>query len=171
MKKTVLILILFLTGVTEGQETFIILENGLAPKSINTEIKNLDKEKLFNNTIQWIEARKSDYNLTVENSLPNEMVQFTSFKGNAVTLGKQYFNLRYTVTVKFNDGNYIFTPTKIELKVNSKYDMGWKDFNLNTGAMFYKRGKVIRKYKKYLQDLTSALNELHSKLNGDLKGS
>ena len=90
-------------------------------------------------------------------------------KGNAVNLDKQYYNVSYRVLIDFEDGNYSFEPTEIRLKLNSKYDMGWKEFDLNNGAQFLKKGKPIRKYRSYLENLLKVLNELQIDLQAYLK--
>jgi hypothetical protein len=89
------------------------------------------------------------------------MIQFTSIKWNAVNLGDQYYIAEYSVRLSFQDGNYQFEPTTIRLKLNSKYDMGWEEFDLMDGAAYFKKGKVMKKYKSYLSDMTARLNELN----------
>ena len=53
----------------------------------------------------------------------------------------------------------------IQLKINSKYDMGWKNFDLDNCTEFFKKGKVKRKYKTYLKDISKPLNQLYLLLN------
>ncbi|WP_370390915.1 DUF4468 domain-containing protein [uncultured Winogradskyella sp.] len=166
--------ILFFTtlsfSVMHCQDQFTIDELGLSPKSITTTIEQSSKQELYSKTLAWLKGRNESHNLSVEDKSDSHTINFTFIKGNAVSLDKQYYKAKYHVTLNFIDGSYTFKPTKIELKLNSKYDMGWKEFNLNTGAMFYRRGKVIRKYKRYLRDLTAPLNEFRNQLHAHLKG-
>lgn len=156
--------------VIHSQDQFTIDELGLSPKSVTATIEQSSKQELYSKTLSWLEGNNETHNLSIEDKSDSQAINFTFVKGNAVNLDKQYYKAKYQVTLNFVDGSYVFKPTKIELKLNSKYDMGWKDFNLNTGAMFYRRGKVIRKYKQYLRDLTAPLNEFHNRLHAHLKG-
>jgi hypothetical protein len=160
----------FSISLLTGQEQFVINDLGLSPKSMTTTFEQYSKQELYSKTIAWLEDKNESYNLSIEDKSDSQAINFTFIKSNAVNMDKQYYNARYHVTLNFQDGSYVFKPTKIELKLNSKYDMGWKNFNLNTGAMFYRRGKVIRKYKRYLIDLTAPLNEFHNQLHAHLNG-
>ena len=160
----------FSIGLVNGQEQFRIEEVGLSPKSITTIIKQYSNQELYSKALAWLKGRNESHNLSIIDKSDSQAINFTFIRGNAVSLDKQYYKAKYHVTLNFIDGSYIFKPTKIELKLNSKYDMGWKEFNLNTGAMFYRRGKLIGKYKRYLRDLTAPLNQFHNQLHAHLKG-
>ena len=154
-----------------GQHKFVIKENGINPKFISIKIDSAAKSKLYNKTVSWIEENEKRYKLSVDNKTENKVIHLTSIKGNAVKLDKKYFNVKYTISIGFEKEQYKFEPTKIKLKVNSKFDMGWKDFDLTNGAMYFKKGKVIKKYKSYINDITALLNELNHNLNIYLKNN
>ena len=151
-----LFLFISLPFLSYGQ--FSISEKGLSPKFKELQIENKLDSLLFANTIQWIEKNKEAFNLKLLKSDSNKQIEFSSIKNNGTSLDKQYFHVKYEIELIFEDGNIKFTPKSIQLKLNSKYDMGWKDFDLTDGYSFYKRGKVIRKYRKYLSDITDHLN-------------
>ncbi len=171
MKNLILCISILLTTVVYCQDEFIMEEIGLTPKFSTSKIDSLTKSELYKKTLTWIEENEKKYKLSVDNKIENEVIHLSSIKGNAVNLDNQYFNVKYKISIVFEKDNYKFEPTEINLKVNSKFDMGWKDFNLTNGAMFFKRGKVIRKYKSYLKDIMALLNELNIQLNSYLKNS
>jgi len=147
----------------------MITANGLRPKLITSRVSSLTPSEVYEKTLRWIKDNEEKYDLSVEEKVENEAIHLTSIKSNAVTLKEQYFYAKYSISISFENEQYKFEPTKIQLKLNSKYDMGWKDFDLNDGSMFYKKGKPIRKYKAYINDLVTQLNEIHIRLGEYLK--
>jgi hypothetical protein len=169
MKNLILILCMLLTVFVYSQDNFEISKNGLTPKFLISKIDSLTKIDSYKKTLFWVSKYKQKYKLIVDKKLENEEINLMSIKGNAVNLNKQYFNVKYKIKVSFEKGNYKFEPTAIQLKINSKYDMGWKDFNLTDGTQYFKKEKVLRKYKSYLKDITALLNELNFLLSNYLK--
>jgi hypothetical protein len=170
MKKTTFLLIfLLVTAFIHSQVQFTMKENGLTPKFSTSTTDASTNNELYKKTLTWMKANEKTYNLSLDNKIENEVIDITSIKGNALSLNKQYFNVKYKIRISFEKEQYRFEPLEIQLKVNSKYDMGWKDFDLNNGALYYKKGKVIRKYRSYIQDLTVLLNEINFRLNTFLK--
>lgn len=160
MKNLTFIFVWFLSFQLMGQEVFEFSEQGLSPKFKELQLENKSDSLLVANAIQWIENNKEAFNLKRIKSVSNKQIEFSSVKNNGTSLDKQYFHVKYGIELVFEDGKIKFTPKSIQLKLNSKYDMGWKDFDINDGYSFYKRGKVIRKYRKYLSDITDHLNSL-----------
>lgn len=169
MKQVLQCLVLLLSATMYGQQEFIIGADGLAPKNIASAIDQ--KNELFTKTLAWIEANEEEYKLSIAEQSENVSITFSSIKGNAVTLADRYFHAKYDIQVRFEEDQLLFEPSQIQLKVNSKYDMGWKDFDLKDPSTYFKKGKVIRKYKAYLGDLVKPLNQLQLELTSHLKGS
>jgi hypothetical protein len=169
IKNVILSVGLFCVLLVKGQEQFVIDENGLTPKYIVSQVEDLTRAELYSNTLKWIEANNEFHNIAIASFVESERILLTSIKSNAVNLDKQYYNVKYDITLEFDDNSFTFMPSKIQLKLNSKYDMGWKNFSLTSGAQYFKKGKIIRKYKRYLRDLAAKLNELNMQLNTDLK--
>ncbi|MCA0153764.1 hypothetical protein [Winogradskyella vincentii] len=151
-----------------GQDKFEITEEGLTPKSITI---SSDASDTYTKALQWLEANTENYDITIAETIENETIQFTSTKGNATSLDKQYFNAKYSITMTFTADQYTFRPTAIDLKQNSKYDMGWKPFDLNNANPYFKKGKPIRKYRAYLSGITTPLNTLYIQLTNALKNN
>jgi hypothetical protein len=167
-KKVILYINLLLTVFVYSQDGFVIKENGLTPKFLTSKIDTLTKNEMYYKTLMWIEEHEKKYKLAVINKIENEVIEFYCIRGNAVSLNKQYYNVKYKIVISFEKGLYTFEPAEVQLKINSKYDMGWKDFDLSSSTKLFKRGKVIRKYKSYLKGITDVLNELSINLSSYL---
>lgn len=162
-----LFILLLSTTVASGQEQFAIDEQGLNPKSISSKFNPDSKEQLYEKILTWLE-KTEEHKIDLGKTVINKEIHFDLFKGNAVNLADRYYNAKYAIQINCEDGNYTIQPTEIFLKVNSKYDMGWKEFSISDASEFFKKGKVIRKYKAYLQDLTTPLNDFQNALQSHL---
>ncbi|PRX56461.1 hypothetical protein [Flagellimonas meridianipacifica] len=169
MKKLILGLSMLFVTLGHGQTEFTITADGIYPKAITSEIGAYTTSQLYKKTIDWIEENSETHNLTIDCTAEDISIHISSLKNNAANLEKQYYNATYRVNIRFESGKYTFEPTQIQLKLNSKYDMGWEDFDLNNGSLYFKKGKPLRKYRAYLENIPKVLNELHTELDGHLK--
>ena len=168
MKQFVTGLFLLMGAFAISQEQFAFTEEGLTPQSISTQIDNDD---LYTKASQWITDNAENYKLKIVDTLENKSIQFTMIKGNATSIYKQFYNVRYTINLSFEDNQFTFKPKVIDLKLNSKYDMGWKSFDLNDTTEYFKRGKPIGKYKAYLKNIIAPMNTLYFQLSYYLKNN
>ncbi len=168
MRNTFLILILLINFSIFGQDKFSYTENGLTPKSLRFTIENGSTQNSFKQILSWIDDNAKTFQLKVDKKIENEVLVFESTKNNAVVYDKQYNHVKYSITIRIDENELIFEPISIQRKVNSKYDMGWKDVNLKDGGEYFKRGKVIRKYRKYVSDITKPLNLLFTQYQSHL---
>ncbi|MEM9075809.1 MAG: hypothetical protein AAGC43_02175 [Bacteroidota bacterium] len=171
MKKLIFSICFMCVFISYGQTEFAITESGLSPKYISAEMNAFTASQLYTKTMGWIAENSKKYKLSVDQTNENVSVHLSYVKGNAVILDKQYYNVDYKVKIHFGDGKYSFEPAEIRLKLNSKYDMGWKDFDLTDGASYFKKGKPLRKYRSYIENLTKALNEVQLDLFTHLKST
>ncbi len=169
MNKFNVYIYLLLSTFIYGQNQFVIKENGLTSKFLISKIDTFSNNELFAKTVSWIKVNEKKHNIVTEHIIENESIDFSFTKHNSVHLNKQYYNVKYKINISFEKEQFKFEPIEIQLKINSKYDMGWKDFELTSTAQFFKKGKVKRKYKTYLKDIVAPLNELFLKLNLHLK--
>ncbi|WP_299114149.1 hypothetical protein [uncultured Winogradskyella sp.] len=160
MKSTIVSILLVFTTIGFSQDKFDFNEKGLAPEYIIAAIDSIPKNTLYKKTLKWIKSTSN--NLEIQNK--TNTIQFTGIKDNAVHEGKRYFHIKYTIKISFEEGLYKFKPLKVQLKANSKYDMGWKAFDLKKGDIFFKKGKVIKKFKSYVSDIPKILNDLNANL-------
>ncbi|MAD96306.1 MAG: hypothetical protein CMB99_03170 [Flavobacteriaceae bacterium] len=143
-----------------SQTKFEMTANGLSPTVVGLEVANMSKETLFSKTLQWIEDNAKSFQLKVITKIENEELVFESTQNNAVVYDKQYNHVKYSIRIRFTENKVVFAPTGIQRKVNSKYDMGWKDVDLKNSGKYFKRGKLVRKHKSYIKGLMNHLNQL-----------
>ncbi|GGD25267.1 hypothetical protein [Hyunsoonleella pacifica] len=159
------IVIIFITllafkNLAYSQTKFIYNENGLLPQYVDTSIDSLSKTKLYNSTLNWI---TKTYN-TPDIKINNQIILLSGVKENLIKVDKRFLHIKYTIEISFEEGLYSFKPLRIQSKTNSKYDMGWKDFSLTDGKVYFKKGKVIKKTKPYVKDIPALLNEINTSL-------
>ncbi|MEO0901328.1 MAG: hypothetical protein AAFY00_04665, partial [Bacteroidota bacterium] len=129
MMKPILYLCMLSMAASFGQVEFSVTTDGITPKSISSEIDSLDATQLYLKTMGWIEENSETLNLKIDHIEENSSIQMSFLKGNATNLEKRYYNANYKVKLSLKEGQYIFEPIEIRLKLNSKYDMGWKEFD------------------------------------------
>ena len=171
MKYLILCINLLITTSVYGQDKFAITPNGLSPQFSTSRIDHLTRNQIYEKTLTWIELNEEAYKLSVQDKTENEVIQLTSVKWNAVNLGEKYYTSEYNIHLIFEENKYKFEPTAIRLKLNSKYDMGWENFDLSNGDMYFKKDKIFKKYKVYLKDLMLGLNEVSLRLNSHLNAN
>jgi hypothetical protein len=168
IKNLTVYLSLFISFSIFGQDRFIIQPDGLSPEYVSAMIEGKHQSDLYRMTLGWLETNKQELRITIDKQVEGETIKFTSFKGNTVNYLEQYYHAEYYITIRFNEDGYQFECTEINLKLNSKYDMGWKSFDLEDASGYFKKGRIIRKYKSYVLDLPDRLNELNLGLHQSL---
>lgn len=147
-----------------SQNKFVFNENGLTPKYSLSNIDSTTVSELYTKTLYWIKKNYKNPEKVIDSKVKNDVIQFTGLKENAINTDKRYFNLNYTIKISFKKGQYTFEPLSIQTKANSKYDMGWKDFDLKNGSSFFKKGKAIKNTKSYVKVIPALLNDLNNSL-------
>ncbi|MEM9361692.1 MAG: hypothetical protein AAGA43_03605 [Bacteroidota bacterium] len=169
MRKLILYICILSTTLGFGQVEFSITEAGMTPESVSSKMGDFTVKELYSKTLSWIKENSETHNLTIDHTVENASIHISFLKGNATNLDKRYYNANYIVNLSFGKEQFTFEPIGIRLKLNSKYDMGWKEFDLSNGAPYFKKGKAIRKYKSYLEGITKSLNAFYLMLHIHLK--
>ncbi|MBC3759286.1 DUF4468 domain-containing protein [Hyunsoonleella sp. SJ7] len=162
MRSTFIITFLIFSNASYTQTRFTFTKNGLTPEHVVVQVDSLSETELYSKTLNWIKATYKNPDKVINSKIENHHIQMTSLKENAIKVDKRHLHLRFTIKISFKTGQYKFEPLSIQTKVNSKYDMGWKPFDLKNGAEFFKNGKVIYKTKSYVEVIPEVLNELNS---------
>lgn len=169
MKRLLLIISLVLSQTSYGQSEFVFTENGLTPTSINITLENKTKGKLYQKTLTWIQQTFKKPNEVISEQSQNNFIILTDIKPNYINIKKDYYYVKYRVKIQFEKGAYTMEPLEVFTKLNSKYDMGWKPFDLKDGAALFKRGKPIKSTKAYVRKVPTLFNELNESLSKELK--
>jgi len=165
MRGLVFAVLFLLAHVAVGQNEFVFNETGLTPKKITVKVNNVSKTELYQQTLMWLQENYKNSEIQDQ----NEVITFTETKGNFIQASKNRYHVKYVVKISFEDGQYTLEPLEVFTKLNSKYDMGWKKFDLNDGSSFFKRRKPIKKTKSYVQKIPTLFNELKENLEKALK--
>lgn len=168
MRSSIFLFLVLSHTILVSQNLFSYEEQGLTPASINISLENKSASELYNKTLNWIKKHYKNPEKTIINKTKHEIIEFTGLKENAIISNKRYCHLKYTVKIIFKKDAYIFKPQYIQTKVNSKYDMGWEQFNLKKGTHYFKKGKPIKKTKSYVKEIPKILNQLYTSLHTHL---
>lgn len=160
MKKSIFLFLALISQFVMSQTQFEFSENGLTPKFLYIQLDGKSAAEINESAKKWFIANSKNFNLDVVKSEENK-IEFTTTKNNGTNLDKQYFHIKYEIELRFEENNLKFIPKSIQLKLNSKYDMGWKDFDLSEGYTFYKRGKLVRKYRDYISSIMLEMNRVY----------
>ncbi len=156
--------IMLISASAWSQDRFSLTDQGLNPVKIAVSIKGLDEVKLSYKVMEWMQQNNFAIESNINSEEQDKWIQFVSSKENAIQLGKQQHHILLTIKIRFFSEYYVFEPLEIATKLNSKYDMGWKDFDLKNTSNYFKNKKPIKKTKAFVREIPAFLNELYSSL-------
>ncbi|WP_417619839.1 DUF4468 domain-containing protein [Oceanihabitans sediminis] len=178
MSKKVTFLLSLLIAICANnfaQENFIYNQKGLTPNYLVVEIDSLNKEQLFQKSINWIKETYKNPDEVIKTTINNEKVRFEGFESNLIcvnSLGIHYcYYALYTIEIEFKDNKYKFTPLNLEYRVPaSEYTPGgMKTINFSDGSAYYnKKGKLRRMYKSIPTTVEALFNDLNKSLSNYL---
>lgn len=164
MKRIIFTIFLISTTLAYSQNKFVFKENGLVPAYTISYIDSVIETEMHKKTLKWIKNTYKNPDVITDTQNNNDFILLTDIKNNALNQGKLYYHIKYTIKISFENGKYRFEPIEVQSRLNSKYDMGWKDFDLKNGDLFFKKGRVIKKTKSYVTDIPAVLNEVNINL-------
>lgn len=160
--KNLIIFFVFISSLNINQDSFEFSKKGLTPKETTIFYSNSTSEKIFYRISSWMKSNKKKLRFEINKSEKNKSIDFTVTSVDVrYSRTKSYYPKVY-LKIDINDEELVLTPYKIELKKNSKYDMGWKELNLEQPYVFFK-GKKGNK-KLFLNKIAQCLNELKSEI-------
>ena len=144
--------------------------NGIQPNELIHKVESKDAQNLYQQALNWLNTHAKKKSISIQKKTNDKIIEFDFVKNNAAGIDKKYYHAKYTIEIHFQNNEFRFSPKEIVLKLNSKYDMGWKEFDLTNGSPFFKKkGKVNRKYKDYLSGVMNPLNGISQELSFHLK--
>ncbi|MDT8413718.1 MAG: DUF4468 domain-containing protein [Vicingaceae bacterium] len=171
MKIINLTLSMFICFTLTAQEKFKYDENGLTPKYLVGEINGLNKNKVYEKSLNWIKETYKNPDEVIKTTIENEKIRFQGvamdYLCQTVLLSTFCYNTTYTIELEFRNGKYKFTPTSISYRMPaSQYDSGGSiEVNLNNGLAFYKKNGTIRKQTKSMpESIEKLFNDLERSL-------
>ncbi|MCG8796638.1 DUF4468 domain-containing protein [Tenacibaculum finnmarkense] len=160
--KNIAFIILFISSLSYSQGNFKYEENGLSPKFLVIKVDSLKQNQVFEKAMKWIKLNYKNPDEVIETSVENEIIRFTGIEQRVLSIGKSKkidYDLKHTISISFKDGKYKFEPLNIMVKA-SDFNYGWIPFDLNNGKMYFKKGKMIKKFDQYVIKIPEFLNNL-----------
>lgn len=178
MKKT-LLLIFFISGIINAQETEFSFDNTKGMTDfivIPSEGKNASE--IYKKITEWIKTTYKNPDKVILSTIENEYIRFegsseTLYSANIIMLGKTYYNSKYQIEISIKDNKYKFDLISMQnYYPRSQYSAGgWTDnviFNSNTTkeglATFYKKDGSLKSMWKYLPEVPTYFNELNKSM-------
>ena len=168
MRRVVFVLLFIVSQTVFSQSEFTFTENGITPKQISVKINEASKTQLYAQTLSWIQKNFKKSDEVITDQVENQSITILDVKPNYINIKKDYYYVKYSVKILFEDGQFTFEPLEVFTKLNSKYDMGWQKFDLKDGSSFFKRGKPIKSTKVYVKKIPSLFNDVISSLSKEL---
>ena len=168
--KKVLWLLVFVYGVSFGQETDFKFEKEGFTDFVITECPGKTQYELYKKSIDWLAVTFKNPKEVLKAQIENDYIRFEGSSPVLVTITNlMTFNYptTYQVEVSFKEGKYKFDVTEIKYyNAPSKYGVGgWYDFNINDTTEYYNKKGVIRASYKIMQEsLPKYFNDLNQEL-------
>ncbi len=158
------IIAIFISLYGQSQDSFNLTEQGLNPGKVSVSIQGLDDVALYNYVMEWVQQNNFAVDSNINSEEPDKWIQLMSSKENVLKIDKQYHHILLTIKIRLFNEYYVFEPTGIATKRNSKYDMGWKEINIKDTSDYFKNGKPIKKKRAFIKEIPALVNELRSDL-------
>jgi hypothetical protein len=103
-----LILLIFCNGFSQNK--ILLTKDGIAP--VVTEIDSKTAEQLFLKTKEWIQLNYKNPSEVLKAEIVNDMIRIEGYSTSFFylqSLGKQFYDLKYTIEFYFKDGKYKFS--------------------------------------------------------------
>ncbi len=166
MRKLFILIILLSNWSVISQSSFNIDKNGLSPKSIEINSTSQNSGTLYSKINHWFSTKDDRFKRSKLESIGDSIISFTSTKSDVRLRKDKAYYVRYNISLKINDPELLFSVNKIDLKQNSRFDMGWKELDLKKPNEFFKNNKGNK--KAFLKAISQNLNELFQSLNSFL---
>ncbi len=163
--KNIVLIFLFLGHFGMAQNTFKLSKKGITPKQTKVLMSSNSASVLFQKTKSWIESNQKK--LSLETEKENTSLVFLSTRSDVKFSKTKSYYVKCWFSIQFKDDQYVFQPVKIEMKQNSKYDMGWKELSLENPYDFFKEIKGNK--KSFLKKISEQINDVEQDLKSSLK--
>lgn len=166
MKKALLPVFLFFWLISHGQSEFVIDKKGLSPRSFISASGINSSDAVMTKIDTWFALENKKFKKTQYNKTDSS-IQFTSIVTDVRLRKDKAYYIRYDIELSISNSKLLFKVLKIDLKQNSRFDMGWKELNLDKPHDFFK--KIKGNKKAFLNKVAEHLNDLKIDLEKSLK--
>jgi|GEM_PF-756481 len=172
MKTITLILALFISFLSNGQEKFTYNENGLTPEYLVDEADGKTQQEIYAKSLNWVKESYKNPDEVIKTTIENEKIRFEGVEMDLMchsALGAKYcYNTTYIIEIEFREGKYKLTPLSITYRIPaSQYSSGITEtIDFSNGENYYNRkGKLRSRTKSVPESVEVLLNGLNNSLN------
>jgi hypothetical protein len=161
--KSILILLLLVTGLTKAQETEFKFSKDGFTNFVVTETPNFRANEIYSKTLNWIKENYENPNEVIKMTIENESIRLTAIE-NIFRIYNAFgdyvdFPLEYSLKISFKENKYKFEVTIINVKHNAI------DYS-NIPKMIYKKNGILI---KWYRDTPTMIENYFNELNSSLK--
>jgi hypothetical protein len=166
--KGVLIIFLFVSGLTKAQETEFKFSKDGFTDFVVTETPNLKASEIYSKTINWIKENYKNPDEVIKMTIENEKIRFSGYNKayHCITsLGITICSdANYTIEISFKDNKYKFDPIEL-VSINSENPTARSSFDFNNTTIYFnKKGELKSSVKNFPKDLELLFNGLNESL-------
>lgn len=166
--KKVLWLLVFVYGISFGQETdFKFTKEGFTDFVV-VECPGKTQSELYKKSIDWLAFTFKNPKEVLKAQIENDYIRFEGVKEGLVSgFAGMTFPIKYQVEINFKDGKYKFSVLEVLYSVPSNQygPGGWKNYELKNVSDHYKSsGELKSKYKNEHETFPAYFNELNNSL-------
>jgi hypothetical protein len=178
--KKILMLMLFISGVLNAQETEFTFDNTKGMTDfIVVNVEGKTAPEIYKKVIEWIKLTYKNPDKVILSTIDNEYVRFEGASGsfysiNIPLMGKSYQETKYQIEISVKEGKYKFDIIGMEnYLAPSQYSRGgWSNnvlFNGNLDKEYlektiYKKDGTLRSTWKNINDVPLYFNDLNKSL-------
>lgn len=177
MKKYLLLMLLFVNGLTNAQGSEFKFTKESFTDYIVGIVDGKTATELYKKTLDWVAVTYKNPKEVIKAQIENDYIRIEGAKSNMLcikSLGMLNCNdVRYQIEISFKDGKYKFDIIKLEQYIPaSQYTVtsGWFEVVLtNTSVYFKDNGDIKNVFKLYPTAIETEFNSLNTSLNDFLK--
>ena len=164
--KRFFLLMLFVCGMSWGQESLNLTPNGFAP--VVTVVEGMSSSDIYSKTKDWIQTYYKNPNEVLKADIKNEMIRIDGFDNNAFqtkSLGiASNMGCSYTLEIEIKEGKYRYNFVIRDLWAGSQKC-------LYTYRTFFKSDGSIRKvYDISVETMNKSVNDNYLSLYNYITG-
>lgn len=176
--KKILLLILFVSGIINAQETEFTFDNVKGMTDfIVTPVEGKTAPDIYKKILDWIKVTYKSPEKVILSTIENEYIRFEGIDNTFYSvgiMGKKYRDVKYQIEISVKDGKYKFDLISMYAywPPTSRSSGGWSEITIFNGnstkesleKSIYNKSGDLRSYYKYLPEVVIYYNKLNKLL-------
>ncbi|OYX85133.1 MAG: hypothetical protein B7Y83_05940 [Flavobacteriales bacterium 32-34-25] len=176
--KKILLLILFVSGVINAQETEFTFDNTKGMTDfVVTSVEGKTAPEIYKKVLDWIKLTYKNPEKVILSTIENEYIRFEGIDNTFYSvgiMGKNYRDVKYQIEISVKDGKYKFDLISMYAywQSTSRSSGGWSEVTIFNGnstkesleKSIYNKSGELRGYYKYTPEVVIYYNKLNKSL-------